>query len=271
MGDGEAASVARRRMGDGEAASVARRRLGLAVLAVCGACCLATAGAQAQQSTSPADELWRAYPLEQKPTTTAAPSASQRGAPEGTRSSSSPGGGSDAPWIVLAVVVGGAGALVLALVWRRRRAGPADAPQMPVTALPREAPRPVVPGPVTAPRRAPSRSADPVCQVRWSRDDGCFYVATTDAQGHERRLVESPPLAPGDAPPEDSREAQAAIRQLAKELRQRGWRPLRAKGFDFDERRWYARRFRWPTEAEQEAGAGEATRPAQKRVQGGAA
>jgi hypothetical protein len=32
-------------------------------------------------------------------------------------------------------------------------------------------------------------------------------------------------------------------------VRDLGWRPLRAKGFDFDERRWYARRFRWPTEA----------------------
>jgi hypothetical protein len=94
---------------------------------------------------------------------------------------------------------------------------------------------------------------------------------TTDARGGERRLAESRAFTPGDAPPESSREAQAALRQLAKVLRDRGWRPLRAKGFDFDERRWYARRFRWPTEAEQEQARAEAAqRPAQHSIRGGA-
>ncbi|HMI68455.1 MAG TPA: hypothetical protein VK510_00585, partial [Solirubrobacteraceae bacterium] len=47
-------------------------------------------------------------------------------------------------------------------------------------------------------------------------------------------------------PDEDSREARTAVRVLAKELRDKGWRPMRAKGDDFDEQRWYARRFRFP-------------------------
>jgi hypothetical protein len=99
--------------------------------------------------------------------------------------------------------------------------------------------------------RTPGSSNGPVCQVRWSRRGGRFYAVTTDPEGVERRLATSPPFEwPELSPPEESREAQAALRQLAKELREKGWRPLRAKGFDFDERRWYARRFRWPTQAE---------------------
>jgi hypothetical protein len=94
----------------------------------------------------------------------------------------------------------------------------------------------------------------PVCQVRWSRRGARFYAVTTDPDGIEKRLARSPQFEWSElAPPtEDSRAAQAALRQLAKELRERGWRPLRAKGFDFDERQWYARRFRWPTEAERQ-------------------
>jgi hypothetical protein len=102
-------------------------------------------------------------------------------------------------------------------------------------------------------RITPSRNG-PVCQVRWSRRAARFYAVTTDANGVEKRLARSPQFEWNElAPPaEDSREAQAALRQLAKELRERGWRPLRAKGFEFDERQWYARRFRWPTEAERQ-------------------
>jgi hypothetical protein len=72
-----------------------------------------------------------------------------------------------------------------------------------------------------------------------------------DSNGVEHMLASSPRLEEaGPAPPEESPEARAAIRRLAKDLRDRGWRPLRAKGIDFEERRWYARRFRWPTEEE---------------------
>ena len=76
---------------------------------------------------------------------------------------------------------------------------------------------------------------------------------TVDAEGAEKRLGRSPVVdwaQPG--PPEETPEAQAALRQLVKDLRARGWRPLRARGVDFDERQWYARRFRRPTEAELE-------------------
>jgi hypothetical protein len=76
---------------------------------------------------------------------------------------------------------------------------------------------------------------------------------TVDAEGAEKRLGRSPVVdwaQPG--PPEETPEAQAALRQVVKDLRARGWRPLRARGLDFDERQWYARRFRRPTEAELE-------------------
>ena len=76
---------------------------------------------------------------------------------------------------------------------------------------------------------------------------------TVDAEGAEKRLGRSPVVDWAHAgPPEETQEAQAALRQVVKDLRARGWRPLRARGLDFDERQWYARRFRRPTEAELE-------------------
>jgi hypothetical protein len=97
-------------------------------------------------------------------------------------------------------------------------------------------------GPPAAARRGP------ICQVRWSAPGTCFYAATTDVNGVEHRLAWSPPIEWRESgpPDEDSREARAAVRVLAKELRDKGWRPMRAKGDDFDEQRWYARRFRFP-------------------------
>jgi hypothetical protein len=88
----------------------------------------------------------------------------------------------------------------------------------------------------------------PICQVRWSAAATCFYAITTDVDGVEHRLAWSPPIEWGeDGPPdEDSREARAAMRVLAKELRDKGWKPMRAKGEDLGEPRWYARRFRFP-------------------------
>jgi hypothetical protein len=96
--------------------------------------------------------------------------------------------------------------------------------------------------------RAAAARRGPICQVRWSAPGTCFYAVTTDVDGVEHRLAWSPPIEwrePGP-PDEDSREARAALRVLAKELRDKGWRPMRAKGDDFDEQRWYARRFRFP-------------------------
>jgi hypothetical protein len=94
----------------------------------------------------------------------------------------------------------------------------------------------------SAPRRGP------VCQVRWSAAAKCLFAVAADANGVEHRIAWSPPIAWGQAgpPDEDSREARAALRVLAKDLRDKGWRPMRAKGDDFDETRWYARRFRFP-------------------------
>jgi hypothetical protein len=88
----------------------------------------------------------------------------------------------------------------------------------------------------------------PICQVRWSRAGACFYAVVTDHDGLDERVARSPSFEwHGHEPPdEESREARAALRVLAKELRDAGWRPMRVKGSDFDQPRWYARRFRGP-------------------------
>jgi hypothetical protein len=94
-----------------------------------------------------------------------------------------------------------------------------------------------------------------VCQIRWSRRGRWFYAVRIDPDGVEQRLGRSPRVESDEpAPPAETPEASAALRQLVKDLRRGGWRPLRARGIDFEERRWYARRFRWPTEAELLAG-----------------
>jgi hypothetical protein len=82
----------------------------------------------------------------------------------------------------------------------------------------------------------------------------CFSAVTTNADGVDRTIATSPRVewrAP--TPPEQSPEAQAALRRLSKTLRDNGWRPMRAKGKDFNEPQWYARRFRYreaPAEAD---------------------
>jgi hypothetical protein len=192
-----------------------------------------------QGTTSNPEELWKAYPLEQRPATQApAPSEQRRPAVVSTDE----GGASSSPlwWIV--PVVAGATLVLVAVSWermRRARQGPA-------------APTLVVPTnwsePPSKPR--PKRPPDPVCQVRWS-PRGSFYAVTTDASGTEQVVARSPRVdAHGPEPPEQEPELEAALRVLSKQVRDLGWRPLRARGVDFDERRWYARRFRWPTQAD---------------------
>jgi hypothetical protein len=113
--------------------------------------------------------------------------------------------------------------------------------------------------------RPVSARRGPICQVRWSSGGMCFYAVTTDADGVEQRVAWSPPIEWDDAgpPDEDSRQARAALRVIAKDLRDKGWRPMRAKGSDFDEQRWYARRFRFPVVE------GEDAREAVARARGG--
>jgi hypothetical protein len=90
----------------------------------------------------------------------------------------------------------------------------------------------------------------PTCQVRWS-SDGWFYAVTAGRDGVEHMIASSPPVDwPEAGPPEDTAAARWAVQRLAKDLVDRDWRPLRQKGIDFDERRWYARRFRRPTDDE---------------------
>lgn len=188
------------------------------------------------------------YPLEQSPQSgnaerAFAPASQRRG---DQLSSTSESGGAGLLLVLAGVAVAGAGLVVLALSRRRRRpslAGPLTA----VTALG----APPTPWPAAVPRAAPRTAArtGPVCQVRWNRRRACFYADTAGADGREQGVVRSPRLQHGQAsPPERTRDAEAALRALAKELRNRGWRQLRAKGTDFDEPQWYARRYRWPTD-----------------------
>jgi hypothetical protein len=104
-----------------------------------------------------------------------------------------------------------------------------------------------------APNGKPARRG-PICQVRWSPVGACFYAVMTDADGFDERVARSPSFEwRGHEPPdEDSREARAALRVLSKELRDTGWRAMRVKGTDFDEQRWYARRFRGPVAEDEE-------------------
>jgi hypothetical protein len=112
---------------------------------------------------------------------------------------------------------------------------------------------------VTAKRdraRATAARKGPICQIRWwpTGRGSHFRAVTVGPDGVERTVATSPRLDwGGPSPPEQSREAQAALRHLAKQLRESGWRPMRAKGKDFDEERWYARRFRQPEPAAEES------------------
>jgi hypothetical protein len=139
---------------------------------------------------------------------------------------------------------------------RARLTAPAPAGPPPVVSPPPEAARPPTaappsdPGADGAPARRP-RARGPVCQVRWlPRGRGmCFSAVITAEDGSERTLATSPPVQwRRSGPPDETSEARAALRQLSKTVRESGWRAMRAKGKDYDEQRWYARRFRPITE-----------------------
>jgi hypothetical protein len=229
------------------------RRLGLLVVVACALAAAGACDALAQQGTTsnPAEELWRDYPLEQTATSTAQspPAAEPRRTPSSEDSSG--------PWWI--AVVAGAGAALAGIAFlysRRRRPSPEPAllaRPMPPPAAPAALGTPLTPArPTARPRPAPRTAATqngPVCQIRWSRRGGFFIAVTTEADGSERGIARSPRFDwDRPTPPEPEQEPEAALRVLSKELRDKGWRPLRAKGFDFDQRRWYARRFKLPTE-----------------------
>jgi hypothetical protein len=215
--------------------------MGLVAVLVCALGACAPGAAAQQRTTSNPEELWRDYPLEQTPTTGTGAQSRPPASERRTDATSTVGeaSGSSTSWAVLAAAAA-AGALAVALVAvarRRRRIAP-----VPASAAP--------PQPARASDARASRDA-PICQIRWSRRGRFFFAATTDADGTDRAIARSPRFDwDGPTPPDQAAEVEAALKVLAKELRDKGWRPLRARGFDFDERRWYARRFRWPTEVE---------------------
>jgi hypothetical protein len=181
-----------------------------------------------QGTTSYPQELWEAYPLEQRPATQAAPPASQRRPSVVT--SEEDRSGSSLWWFVVAAA-GAALVLVAVTGERRRKARPRRAESE--LLLPESWPAP------------------PPAPPRWSRSGSFFFAVANDPDGTERGIARSPRVDwTGSSPPEQEPEFEAALKVLSKQVRDLGWRPLRARGVDFDERRWYARRFRWPTEAE---------------------
>jgi hypothetical protein len=208
-----------------------------------------------QGTTSYPEELWKAYPLEQRPATQAKPPTAQRSPANGSTATDSSG---SALWWLVGAAAGAALVLAAVATDRRRRARLRRA--KPDLSLPTSWPAAPVVTPPPRPAR-PSRPRDPVCQVRWSRSGAFFFAVTTGPDGVERGIARSPKVDwTGPAPPEQTPELEAALRVLSKKVRALGWRPLRAKGFDFDERRWYARRFRWPTESGVVTPGGEPTR-----------
>jgi hypothetical protein len=256
------------------------RRTGLAGVVVCAVTGIAVGSAPADRRRQPdPSELWRAYSLEQKPTTVAeSPGATPAGQRSARKSpSSSASEGSDRPPSAVLAAIGAAAALlamaVIALRRKRRRpAAPAHSRAAPraaplaahtgrvATAAAQPAAEPALPSPAPAARprngqRAAATRKAMTCQIRWNRRGRSFYGVSVDADGIEHMLASSARLEEaGPAPPDETPEARAALRKLAKDLRGRGWRRLRARGVDFGERQWYARRFRWPTEAETQRG-----------------
>jgi len=92
-------------------------------------------------------------------------------------------------------------------------------------------------------------AAGPICQIRWlpKGRGSCFSAVTIDDDGIEHTLATSPRIdwqAP--TPPEQTLEAEVAVRRLAKTLREQGWKPMRTKGKDYNQPQWYTRRFRYP-------------------------
>lgn len=243
---------------------------------MCAVTGVAASAALAGQRPQPdPSELWRSYPLEQKPATVAKSPTSGRtqqrptgGSANGRAPATAANRSSGPSPTLIVILVAAAGLVALAAVTVRRRrqrpaaAGPVFSPEPPRAApvaaatAQRALGPPAAPGAPAAARPRTRRRTTPVresmiCQVRWNRRGRSFYAVSVDSNGIEHMLASSPRLdEAGPAPPEETPEARAAIRQLAKDLRDRGWRPLRAKGIDFEERRWYARRFRWPTDEE---------------------
>jgi hypothetical protein len=247
-----------------------RVMLTIALTAVIGAAVMGVCPSDARggaRAGSDVEELWRAYPLEQTPTTQA-PAEQHTAGRDASAEGGVPQSGSGVART--AALLGGAAALVLigvlvvASSGRDQRAAPPAEP--PVQSRPAPAPgdTDVVPAPRprferdTA-RVEPERKSatpirrGPVCQIRWSARGrrSCFEAVVVDEDGAKSRVARSPTVErPGSSPPEQTPEAKAALRKLAKELRDDGWKPLRAKGKDYGEQQWYTRRFRRPVEVD---------------------
>jgi hypothetical protein len=281
------------------------QRAGLACLV---ACVVVAPGAPADQAPAPNPEpLWRAYPLEQTPTSPGAPAPRPRTSRLRPPASGKDAGGSSG-WPIPLTAAAAAAVVLLAVALRRvglgvdpdgqvdddrvigvpvvsprwqgaagtsHEAGAARRPEgtrrsrarRATTRATAQAARVTSTSRRTgeehasemspaAPRAEPDGGAQPspksssapvteVCQIRWRGRACCFHAVATDSDGAEHTIARSPKFDWDEpSPPEPSPQARAALTQLSKELRSAGWRALRAKGVDFDERRWYARRFR---------------------------
>jgi hypothetical protein len=213
----------------------------LAVLTGCALVVTAAASPAAAErpSTNPED-LWRAYPLEQSPTTTSAPEQRREPAESSGDSSSRRIFGVDAV-AVGAFLAGGA----LVLLWRLRGRRPAPALRAP---LPTAGEATDGPPSRSPPQGGPGPLAAETCWIVCWRETrrAAFYAIARDSDGHQQFIGESPaftatpnrPLVLDDA-------AFEALQSLATRLSDGGWEaaaPVGARGA-----MWHAQEFRRKT------------------------
>jgi hypothetical protein len=208
----------------------------LAVLASCALVAAAAAApASAQHPGTNPEDLWRAYPLEQPPTS----APEQRPQPaEPSRDSSSRRIFRVDALAVGAFLAGGA----LVLLWRLRGRRPALALRTPLPTTHEATDGPPSRSP---PQRAPGPPAAETCWIVCWRETrrAAFYAVARDSDGHQQFIGESPaftatpnrPLVLDDA-------AFEALQSLAARLSDGGWEaaaPVGARGA-----MWHAQEFR---------------------------
>jgi len=240
------------------------RRLRALLAALVGcllAAATAAAPAPAQRPSSVPQELWRAYPLEQSPSRTAA--AGRRSS--GARPPAASRRGPQRPTVVVGatalgvLLIGGAAVLLWLRRWR-----PAPALRMPRSRPPkRPPPEPTArlvanPG-ATASRSAPGHTpaqhslpargpAPPAAETCWivcwrGARHAMFYAVARDPEGHQHFIGESPTFTqPPTAPLVLDGAALEALDTLARQLAHGGWEAASSMG----ERgaAWHAHEFR---------------------------
>ena len=238
------------------------RRSVLLALALCGLLAAPTAFGQDRGPTPSAEELWKAYPLDQgepAPTISATPT-SARTSTAADRSGAQGGSGSDVLIVAILIVIAAIGAAGGWVVMRRRHSADHTAglrlpPRLALAGPSARASRltftPSSGGPRPPQERAPnaSQGVPPpdtargwTAEIQWreSSDRSRFCVVARDREGGgESVIARSEPL---DWPPADGDAVQALVAAtdaLTEALVAAGWKPV-SPGTA-----WYEKRFEW--------------------------